>query len=66
MKPGESIDYETLQSCLGEITHTAFRKGNYSKEAWEIHKLIRKMQDGDWGQVIGWIIWALPGEANGE
>jgi len=62
MKPGERISYEQLEGCLGELIHTAFRKGTDAPQSDEIWHLIREMRGVSWNQIIRWIVWALPGE----
>ena len=45
---------------IGECFHTAFRKGAPdSKAASDIHSKIREMPPEDWGEVVGWISWAM-------
>jgi hypothetical protein len=51
-----STDEETLASALGEGIHTAFRKAIDNPQAMRIHRLINEMPDGDWSQLIDWLI----------
>jgi len=56
---GESVPYEYLRDCLGEVLHTAFRKGGQSKEADHIWHTIKAMPPDDWGRVLDWIVWCI-------
>jgi hypothetical protein len=47
------------KSILGEGIHVAFRKGSDHPEAHDYWKLIQKMPDELWDDVLGYVVWSL-------
>ena len=62
----QCVPYDYLRECLGEVVHTAFRKGGQSKEADRIWHTIMEMPMDDWGRVLDWIVWAIQTSRNAD
>ena len=60
------VPYDYLRECLGEVLHTAFRKGGQSKEADRIWYTIKAMPRDDWGRVLDWIVWCIRTSRNAD
>ena len=58
------VPYDYLRECLGEVLHTAFRKGGQSKEADRIWHIIMEMPMDDWGHVVDWVVWCIQTSRN--
>jgi len=58
------VPYDYLRECLGEVLHTAFRKGGQSKEADRIWHIIMEMPMDDWGRVVDWVVWCIQTSRN--
>ena len=50
---------QDLKDTLGELFHTAFRKGTFGPEAPTIWAAISEMDDRTWGEVLDFVLDGL-------